>query len=58
MSPWLAPAPSAVIISRRRYFAGTAVIAESSTVRWSAVVFDPALPGRSIPASASAVLSQ
>jgi hypothetical protein len=58
MSPWLAPAPSQVTLSRRRWRAGTAVIAASSTVRWSAVVLLPVEPGRSIPASASVVLSQ
>src|SRR5438046_8708176 len=50
---WLAPAPSQVTISRRRYFGGRAAIASSSTVMWSAAVFEPALPGRSIPASGS-----
>src|SRR6266576_2654819 len=54
---WLAPAPSQVIISRRRYFGGKAAIASSSTVMWSAAVFEPALPGRSIPANGSLVLS-
>src|SRR6266496_2337796 len=57
MSPWLAPAPSLVTISRRRCFGGSAAIAASSTVRWSAVVLLPAEPGRSIPASGSPVLS-
>jgi hypothetical protein len=50
MSPWLAPAPSLVTISRRRCFGDSAAIAASSTVRWSAVVLLPAEPGRSIPA--------
>ena len=33
ISPWLAPAPSAVTISRRRNFGGSAAIASPSTCR-------------------------
>ena len=58
ISSWLAPAPSTVTISRRRKPGGSAAIAASSTVRWSAAVLDPADPGRSIPATGSPVLSQ
>ncbi len=44
--------------SLRRNAGGRAAIAASSTARWSATVFDPADPLRSIPASGSLVLSQ
>src|SRR6267378_323857 len=39
---WLAPAPSQVTISRRRYFGGSAAIASPKTLMWSAAVLDPA----------------
>jgi hypothetical protein len=56
--PWLAPAPSQVTISCRRKAGGSAVIAVSSTARWSAAALLPAEPGRSFLASGSAVLPQ
>lgn len=51
--PWEAPAPSARISIFRRCFVGTCAIAAVRTAMWSAVVFEPALPGRSITASDS-----
>ncbi len=56
-SPWLAPAPSARTNSFLRWAAGTWAMAAVRTVMWSAVVFEPAFPGRSIAASISWVLS-
>ena len=50
---WLAPAPSVVIISRRRNAGGSAAIAASTIAVWSAAVFDLAEPRRSIQASGS-----
>jgi len=58
ISPWLAPALSTVTNQPRRCLGGTAAIAASSSSTWSLVVFDPALPGRIIPASGSLILSQ
>ena len=47
------PGPSTVIISRRRKPGGSAPIAASTRAMWSAAVFDPAEPRRSIHASGS-----
>jgi hypothetical protein len=58
ISPWLAPAPSQVTMSLRRYAGGSAAIASSQMAMWSAPVFDPALPWRIIAASGSSVLSR
>jgi hypothetical protein len=55
-SPCEAPAPSARTSSFFRWTAGTCAIAAVSTATWSAVVFEPAFPGRSIAASISWVL--
>jgi hypothetical protein len=52
------PAPSTVIIRFRRSPGGSAAIASSTRVTWSAAVFEPADPRRSIHASGSPVLSQ
>ena len=57
ISSWLAPAPSTRTSSFDRIRAGIWRIAAVSTVRWSAKVFEPALPGRSSIASDSAVLA-
>jgi hypothetical protein len=53
----VAPAPSMVTRIRRRYLPGIAAIAADSTSMWSAVVLAPALPGRSLMARLSPVLS-
>src|SRR5579859_4488889 len=50
---WLNPAPSTVIMRLRRYAGGSAAIAASVTVMWSAAVLLPAEPLRSIHASGS-----
>jgi hypothetical protein len=55
--PCEAPAPSTVTSRSRRCLAGIWAIASSSISMWSAVVFDPALPVRSLNASDSPVLS-
>jgi len=52
-SPWDAPAPSARISRFLRRVVGTCAIAAVSTAMWSATVFEPAFPGRSITASDS-----
>ncbi len=57
ISSWLAPAPSTRTSSFDRMRAGIWRIAAVSTARWSAKVFDPALPGRSSIARFSAVLA-
>lgn len=55
--PCHAPAPSERISNLLRWVAGTWAIASLSTSMWSAVVFDPALPARSLAARNSTVLS-
>jgi hypothetical protein len=57
MSSWLAPAPSTRTSSFDRIREGICRIAAVSTARWSAKVFEPALPGRSSIARLSAVLA-
>src|SRR5680860_326180 len=52
-----APAPSHRTRRSLRYFAGIWAIAWARIVMWSAAVFDPALPVRSMPARNSSVLS-
>ena len=54
---WEAPAPSQRTSSFLRCAAGTWAIASDRTAMWSAAVFDPAFPVRSIPARISVVLS-
>jgi hypothetical protein len=54
---WVDPAPSQVNSILRRYFAGICAIAAPVTAMWSAAALLPALPGRSITASDSPVLS-
>ena len=56
-NPCEAPAPSARINSLRRCAAGTWAIAADRTAMWSAAVFEPAFPGRSINAIDSWVFS-
>ena len=56
-SPCEAPAPSARTSSFFRCTARTWAIAADRTAMWSAVVLEPALPGRSVAASISWVLS-
>ena len=56
-SPWEAPAPSARISIFRRCWVGTCAMAAVNTAMWSATVFEPAFPGRSISAIDSWVLS-
>jgi hypothetical protein len=55
----VAPAPSLRTRIGRlcRSASGICAIASSVTWMWSAAVFDPAFPGRSIAANASSVLS-
>ena len=57
MSSWPAPAPSTRTSSLDRIRAGICRSAAVSTARWSAKVFELALPGRSSIASDSAVLA-
>ncbi len=54
---WVAAAPSARTKSLRRWLSGTRAIAAVKTSTWSAAVFAPAFPGRSVTASSSLVLS-
>jgi len=57
ISPCDAPAPSARISSFFRCGVGTCAIAAVNTATWSAVVFEPAFPRRSINANDSWELS-
>ena len=56
-SSWVAPAPSARTSSLRRCAAGTWAMARVRTSMWSPAWLLPALPGRSVTASSSVVLS-